>query len=37
MVQEFGYTKEIEDRVLAPMPVCAGGHREGRRRARSQG
>jgi ABC-2 type transport system permease protein len=21
MVQEFGYTKEIEDRVLAPMPV----------------
>jgi ABC-2 type transport system permease protein len=22
MVQEFGYTKEIEDRVLAPMPVA---------------
>src|SRR3954469_13016069 len=21
MVQEFGYTREIEDRVLAPMPV----------------
>ena len=21
MVQEFGYTKEIEDRVLAPLPV----------------
>src|SRR5580692_1164317 len=21
MVQEFGYTKEIEDRVMAPMPV----------------
>src|SRR5437899_6683563 len=21
MVQEFGYTKEIEDRVLAPMPI----------------
>ena len=23
MVQEFGYTREIEDRVLAPMPVWA--------------
>ena len=22
MVQEFGYTREIEDRVLAPMPVA---------------
>jgi len=22
MVQEFGYTKEIEDRVLAPLPVA---------------
>lgn len=21
LVQEFGYTKEIEDRVLAPLPV----------------
>ena len=21
MVQEFGYTKEIEDRVMAPLPV----------------
>ena len=29
MVQEFGYTREIEDRVLAPMPVCAGRDREG--------
>src|SRR3989454_517685 len=24
MVQEFGYTKEIEDRVLAPLPVSLG-------------
>ena len=23
MVQEFGYTKEIEDRVLAPLPVSS--------------
>ena len=23
LVQEFGYTKEIEDRILAPMPVWA--------------
>jgi ABC-2 type transport system permease protein len=23
LVQEFGYTKEIEDRVLAPLPVAA--------------
>ena len=30
MVQEFGVTREIEDRVLAPLPVVAGGHREDR-------
>ena len=30
MVQEFGYTREIEDRVLAPLPVVAGRDREGR-------
>src|SRR5436305_14311252 len=24
MVQEFGYTREIEDRVLAPLPVSFG-------------
>ena len=23
LVQDFGYTREIEDRVLAPMPVWA--------------
>ena len=31
MVQEFGYTREIEDRVLAPMPVVA--RRDRRRRS----
>ena len=25
LVQEFGYTQEIEDRVLAPLPVWAVG------------
>ena len=25
LVQEFGYTKEIEDRVLAPLPVTMVG------------
>ena len=34
MVQEFGYTKEIEDRVLAPLPVELVGVREDRRRVR---
>ena len=37
MVQEFGYTREIEDRVLAPLPVVAGRDREGRSPARSNG
>ena len=23
LVQEFGYTREIEDRVMAPLPVWA--------------
>ena len=32
LVQEFGYTREIEDRVLAPLPVAAGRVREDRRR-----
>ena len=36
MVQEFGYTREIEDRVLAPAAGVAGRDREGRRR-RAQG
>ena len=35
MVQEFGYTREIEDRVLAPLPVALVAVAEGRRRARS--
>ncbi len=30
MVQEFGYTKEIEDRVLAPLPVELVGRAEDR-------
>ena len=30
LVQEFGYTREIEDRVMAPLPVWARG---GRRRS----
>ena len=37
---EFGYTREIEDRVQAPVPDLAGGGREGalggRRRVRSR-
>ena len=32
LVQEFGYTREIEDRVLAPLPVSMVGLREDRRR-----
>ena len=32
LVQEFGYTREIEDRVLAPLPVELVGVREDRRR-----
>ena len=36
LVQDFGYTREIEDRVLAPMPVWAVAVREGRVAARSR-
>ena len=32
LVQEFGYSKEIEDRVLAPLPTKAGRHPEDRHR-----
>ena len=33
MAQEFGFTREIEDRVQAPVPHLAGGHRQGACRA----
>ena len=29
MAQEFGFTREIEDRVQAPVPDLAGGHGQG--------
>ena len=32
MMQDFGFTKEIEDRLLSPVPIAAGGGRENRRR-----
>ena len=32
MVQEFGYTREIEDRVLAPLPIRLVGDPEDRDR-----
>ena len=37
MVQEFGYTREIEDRVLAPLPVRLVAIAEDRRRAHCNG
>ena len=30
LVQEFGFTREIEDRVMAPLPVCGRGGPEDR-------
>ncbi|MEJ7703077.1 MAG: hypothetical protein WKF47_05220 [Geodermatophilaceae bacterium] len=30
LVIDFSYTKEIEDRLLAPLPTCAGRRREDR-------
>ena len=36
LVQEFGYTREIEDRVLAPLPVSMVASRRSSR-ARSRG
>ncbi len=35
LVQEFGYTREIEDRVMAPLPVWGIARAEDRRRRRT--
>ena len=37
LVQEFGFTREIEDRVMAPLPVWAVAGREAPRPARCRG